>query len=471
MDKHLFTVVLSGGSGTRLWPISRSSYPKQFADFKRTETLFESTIRRVSSLNDYRESIVVCNKSNIYFVNNSLDRLNQKALLILEPEARSTAPAIALAAFAALQRDPDAILFVLPSDGMIQGEKTFQKAVANAVELAKKNFLVTFGIGPRSPETGFGYIEAGNSIENLGNIVSRFVEKPDVVHAKQMLETGGFYWNSGMFVFNAKTFLSELKDKNTEIYDTCEKAFNRGILFDNNFNPDPNEYRKCPEDSVDYAVMEHTSKAAVVPLNVLWNDLGTWSSFYEVGEKDSFQNVKNGDVICQDTSNCFIHSSGRLIATIGIKGLAVVETRDALLVSALDQAQKVKSLVQILKSQDRKEADLPSVVNRPWGTYESLASGPHFQVKRLIVHPGQSLSLQYHNHRAEHWTVVEGIAQITIDESTKEYSKNKSVYIPIRSKHRLTNNSTSNVVVIEVQSGDYLGEDDIVRIDDVYHRI
>lgn len=211
MDKHLFTVVLSGGSGTRLWPISRSSYPKQFADFKRTETLFESTIRRVSSLNDYRESIVVCNKSHIYFVNNSLDRLNQKALLILEPEARSTAPAIALAAFAALQRDPDAILFVLPSDGMIQGEKTFQKAVANAVELAKKNFLVTFGIGPRSPETGFGYIEAGNSIENLGNIVSRFVEKPDVVHAKQMLETGGFYWNSGMFVFNAKTFLSELK--------------------------------------------------------------------------------------------------------------------------------------------------------------------------------------------------------------------------------------------------------------------
>lgn len=467
MDKHLFTVILSGGSGTRLWPISRSNYPKQFADFKRNETLFESTIRRVSSLNEFRESIVVCNKSHYYFVHDSLDHLDQNALLILEPTARSTAPAIALAAFAALQRDPEAILFVLPSDGMIQGEKTFQKAVANAIELAKKGYLVTFGIGPRSPETGFGYIETGDSIDNLGNNVSQFVEKPDLAHAKQMLGTGGFYWNSGMFVFNAKIFLKELKEKNIRIFNACEQAFNQGNFSENKFLPNAESYKACPEDSLDYAVMEHTKKAAVVPLNVLWDDLGTWTSFYNVGKKDDSQNVKTGDVICQDTNNCFIHSSGRLIATIGIKGLAVVETKDAVLVSALDQSQNVKTLVQTLKKQNRKEAVVPPVVHRPWGTYESLAIGPHFQVKRIIVHPDQSLSLQYHNYRAEHWTVVEGTALIRIDDSEKELTQNQSVYIPIRSKHRLTNNSASDVIVIEVQSGDYLGEDDIVRLDDI----
>ena len=471
-------VILCGGSGTRLWPLSRTLYPKQFVNFEGSKTLFQQTLERSASIVGVADPIIVSNKSHVHFVRQNLSDLNMYATLIMEPIARNTAPAITLAAFAAYQDDPDSVLLVLPSDHIIKGKEAFQTAVQKATKLANEDLLVTFGIVPTGPETGFGYIEQAEEIDDFGYKVKQFVEKPVLEKAKQMLSKGGFYWNSGMFVFKASTFLEELKQHAGEIYQIALCAFEKAARDSNDSNlsmikPDEEIFKSCPSDSIDYAVMEKAKNVAVIPLQLNWSDMGAWSSFYQLGEKDENGNVIHGDAITHATEGCYINSTSCLIATVGIRDLAVVETKDALFVAPLDRVQEVKQIVGELKLKESSKAlaDLPPVVRRPWGSYESLAMGEQYQTKRIIVRPGEQLSLQLHHHRSEHWTVVEGNPEITVGDETKTYHPNESVYIPKEYVHRLTNRTDKNVTIIEVQCGDYLGEDDIVRLEDKYLRI
>lgn len=472
---NLIPVILCGGSGTRLWPLSRSTHPKQFIEFENGRTLFQQTIVRTNDLLETTNPIVVSNKSHIQFVCQDLTELGLDATLIIEPETKNTAPAIALAALTALKQTSEAILLVLPSDHVIKGTSYFQKAVANAIELANLDLLVTFGIVPTGPETGFGYIEQGKSIGFNGYAVEQFVEKPCLDLAKKMLAEGGFYWNSGIFIFKAQVFINELKKFDYKIYEKTLNALDHGEFYSIGHNskvvqPNANEFRTCPSNSIDYAVMEKTQQASVIPLSIEWNDMGTWSSFFKLGEKDSAGNVTRGNVVAIDTHNCYINSTNRLIATVGLKDFAIVETKDAVFFSPLNRVQDVKKIVDELKKTRKTVVDLPPVVIRPWGSYESLAIGDHYQTKRIIVRPGEQLSLQLHHHRSEHWTVVEGYPEITIGNETKIYSPNASVYIPRKCVHRLTNHTDQIVTIIEVQCGDYLGEDDIVRLEDKYLR-
>lgn len=468
-------VILCGGSGTRLWPLSRTAHPKQFVEFEGGKTLFQCTVERTELLLGAQVPIVVCNKGHMYFVRQNLADLGQDSTLIMEPEAKNTAPAIALAALVALKQNSDATLLVLPSDHVINGMEEFQTAVSNAMELAKSNLLVTFGIVPSEPATGFGYIEEGNPIDKYGFWVKQFVEKPQLEKAQSMLAKGGFYWNSGMFVFKAQAFIDELKVYAPEMYERVCEALEKGSYNQIGQNsllirPNAESFHLCPSDSIDYAVMEKTRKVSVVPLNLMWSDMGAWSSFFQLGEKDVDGNVIHGDIVTIDTQNSFINSTNRLIAAIGLKDLAIVETKDAVFVSPLNRVQEVKNIVVELKKAEKLEANLPPIVMRPWGSYESLAIGDHYQTKRIIVRPGEQLSLQLHHHRSEHWTVVEGNPDITVGNETKTYSPNESVYIPKECVHRLTNRTNQMVTIIEVQCGDYLGEDDIVRLEDKYER-
>lgn len=468
-------VILCGGSGTRLWPLSRTSYPKQFVDFEGSGTLFKQTLERSFMVLGGGIPLVVSNKNHFHFVRQCLSDLNLSASLILEPIARNTAPAIGLAALMAYKEDPDSILLVLPSDHAIKGLQAFQEAVKSATKLANDGFLVTFGVVPTAPETGFGYIEQDEKIDEIGYKVKQFVEKPELEKARKMLSKGGFYWNSGMFVFKASTFLEELKLHANGIYQKVFCAFERAKHVHQGFNlsmvmPDEEAFQNCLAESIDYAVMEKTQNVAVVPLQLDWSDMGTWSTFYQLGEKDDCGNVIHGDVVTHATENCYINSTSRLVATVGLKNLAIVETKDALFVSPLDRVQEVKIIVEKLKKSSKDQADIPAVVCRPWGSYESLAKGGSYQTKRIIVRPGEQLSLQLHHHRSEHWTVVEGCPEITVNDNTRIYQPNESVYIPKESVHRLTNRTSQNVTIIEVQCGDYLGEDDIIRLEDKYMR-
>lgn len=466
----LIPVILCGGSGTRLWPLSRSSYPKQFVEFEKGKTLFKSTVKRVSGLPNITNPIVVCNKDHRFLTKRNLDDLHRSGTIIIEPMARNTAPAIALAAFEAVKTNPDAVLLVLPSDHSIEGRAAFVKAVEDAIALAHNDYLVTFGIRPTGPETGFGYIAAGATIAGGSFAVDRFVEKPILAKAKEMLDAGGFFWNSGMFVFKASVYLQAIKTFAPKMYDQCQDAMNKAKVEHGFTSPDSAAMEVCPSDSIDYAVMEKTDKAAVVPLNVVWNDLGAWNSMHAVADKDSENNVAIGDTLHLACNNCYLHSTGRLIAAVGMRDVAVVEAKDSVLVAPLSRMQEVKNIVSALKEAGRPEADIPPVVLRPWGSYESIARGEHYQAKRIIVNPGGALSLQLHHHRAEHWTVVEGTAEITVGDSVVTRSKNESVYIPVETVHRLVNKTQAPVVLIEVQSGNYLGEDDIVRLADIYSR-
>lgn len=462
-------VILCGGAGTRLWPLSRAKYPKQFVEFEKGENLFKTTVARARKL-VHCKPIIVCNEAHKYYAQRNLNELSQESQIIVEPFSRNTAPAIAVGALTAYESDKDAILFVMPSDHAIQGEEIFKRALKQAVNLAERNYLVTFGITPNKPETGYGYIQGGDSIDNLGFKVEKFIEKPKRENAEGMINQGGYYWNSGMFVFKARVFLEEIKQFNPSIYNCCYEAM-EGITENNGFISPKNEYYEmCPSDSIDYSVMEKTKKAAVVPLNIMWNDLGSWSSFHKVGKKDENGNVRVGDTLLLETTGSYIHSTNQIIATIGMRDVAVVADKDAVLVSSLNRVQEVKTIVKYLKEKKRNEANLPPVVHRPWGTYESLARGGCYQTKRIIVFPGQCLSLQLHHHRSEHWTIVKGTAEITLGDSVREYSKNQSIYIPVETIHRLKNNTSDNVILIEVQCGDYLGEDDIVRLEDIYNR-
>ena len=470
MTVPLIPVILCGGSGTRLWPLSRSGYPKQFVEFEKGKTLFKSTIERVANLDNVVDPIVVCNEAHRFLTKGNLDELNRSGTIIIEPIARNTAPAIALAAFAAIKSSPDAVLLVCPSDHAIEGRSAFVKAVSEAMALACTGYLVTFGIRPTGPETGFGYIATGTPIAEGSFTVDRFVEKPVLTKAKAMIDAGGFFWNSGMFVFKASVYLEALKSFAPEIYAQSEKAIDEAKLEHGFVAPDAQAMTDCPSDSIDYAVMEKTDKAAVVPLNVVWNDLGAWNSLHAVADKDTENNVVIGDTLNLGCTNCYLHSTDRLVAAVGMRDVAVVETSDAVLVTPLSRAQEVKNIVAALKAAHRSESELPPVVRRPWGTYQSIARGENYQAKRIVVNPGGALSLQLHHRRAEHWTVVEGIAEITVGNTTQTHTKNESVYIPVETVHRLVNKTTSPVVLIEVQCGNYLGEDDIVRLADVYSR-
>ena len=466
----LVPVILCGGSGTRLWPLSRSSYPKQFVDLGHGKTLFKETVRRAQIVAKDAVPYVVTSDAHRFYAQANLFECNQQATIIVEPVPRNTAPAIAAAAYVALSKDPDAVLLVMPSDHAMENTAAFKTAVEKGVQLADEGFLVTFGIQPTAPEIGFGYIKKGKVIGKEGYVVDQFVEKPKEDVARKFLESGNYYWNAGIFMFRADRYLEELKKYATHLEIAVQNAIKNAVKIGHVISLDKDAFEQADAISIDYAVMEHTEKAALLPLNTTWTDLGSWEAFYESKVKDKSGNVLEGDVITVDTQGCYINSRSRLVATIGLRDLAIVETTDAILVTSLDRSQDVRGIVDQLKKDERQEAEINTLVYRPWGSYENLTKGNRFQVKRIIVRPGEELSLQKHYHRAEHWIVVEGSAEVMLGERKLFLTENQSTYIPVGEIHQLRNPGKIPLVVIEVQSGTYLGEDDILRLHDKYNR-
>ena len=470
-------VLLSGGSGTRLWPLSREAYPKQFLPLVGDDTMLQATWRRVAALSR-RAPLVVANEEHRFLVAEQLRVIGAPTpRIVLEPVGRNTAPAIAAAALIARLDGGDPLLLVLPSDHVVRDDAAFRAAVATAVPAAEAGALVTFGIVPQAPETGFGYIQidAGQSDPGEGvRKVLRFVEKPDAATAQRYLDDGGYYWNSGMFLFRASRYLEELGKYRPDILAAaraaCAHLDRDGQLHDIEFlRLDREAFAASPSESIDYAVMENTDAAMVLPVDIGWNDVGSWSALWEVSEQDADGNAHHGDVIAVDTRNSYAYAR-RLVALVGVDDLIVVETDDAILVAAKDKVQQVKDVVARLKAEQRSQAALHREVNRPWGSYDSVDVGDGFQVKRIKVKPGAALSLQSHERRAEHWIVVRGTARVTRNNDVFDLFANQSTYIPIGAKHRLENPGDDMLELIEVQSGDYLGEDDIVRYEDVYGR-
>ncbi len=463
-------VIMAGGSGTRLWPMSRSLYPKQFLPLVGDVTMLGDTCARLEGL-DVGSPIVISGEDHRFIVAEQMRIFSGKpAQLILEPHGRNTAPAVALAAFQSVKSDKDSLLLVLAADHVITNVSAFHDAVRSAAKHADSGKLVTFGIVPTGPETGYGYIRSGDSIGGGAKAVAEFVEKPTLDVAETYVASGEYLWNSGMFMFKASRYLSELKKYAPEIYRACEDAMS-GVSFDKDFvRPAKEPFLACPDDSIDYAVMENTNSAVVVPLDCGWSDVGSWSALWEVSDKDSDGNAISGDVIAQDTRNSYVRSDGKLIVTVGVKDLIVVESDDAIMVAAKDKVQNVKDVVKAINDAGRPEAKVHRKVFRPWGFYDSIDNGERFQVKRIVVNPGEKLSLQMHHHRAEHWIVVSGTAQVTNGEDVFLVSENESTYIPLGHTHRLENPGVIPLELVEVQSGSYLGEDDIVRFEDTYGR-
>lgn len=468
----LYPVIMAGGAGSRLWPLSRQLYPKQFLPLVDTSrSMLQATIERLNGLN-VTQPCLICNEEHRFLVAEQLRQLDiDRSSILLEPVGRNTAPAIALAALQALQEADDPILLVLAADHLIQDVPAFHASVQTAMPLAANGKLVTFGIVPSHPETGYGYIEKGEQVGDGGFVVSRFVEKPDLDTAMDYVAKGSFLWNSGMFMFRASSYLQELEAYQPEIFSACTAAM-EGKLQDMDFiRIDSDAFFACPEDSVDYAVMEKTGDAVVVPLDAGWSDIGSWSALWEVSKKDEQGNVVKGDVLTQATENTFVHAESRLVATLGVEGLVVVETKDAVLVANRDQVQDVKKLVEQIKTNGRHEHMSHREVYRPWGIYDCIDNGSRYQVKRITVQPGAKLSVQMHHHRAEHWVVVSGTAKVTNGEKTYLVTENQSTFIPIGQIHALENPGVIPLELIEVQSGSYLGEDDIVRFEDKYGRV
>ena len=464
---QLQPVLLSGGSGTRLWPLSREAYPKQFLPLAGDDTMVQATWRRVEALADLAP-IVVANEEHRFLVAEQLRQVGAPVpAILLEPVGRNTAPAIAAAALQAMAGGADPLLLVLPSDHVVRDVAGFQRAVREASSAAEAGALVTFGIVPDAPETGFGYIqaEAGDGLRQ----VLRFVEKPDAATARSYLDAGGYYWNSGMFLFRASRYLEELARFRPDIVDAV-RAAHVAARHDGDFvRLDKDAFSACPSDSIDYAVMEKTADAMVLPVDIGWNDVGSWSALWDVAERDADGNAHHGDVIAVDSRNSYAYAQ-RLVALVGVDDIVVVETDDAVLVARKDKVQEVKQVVARLKQEQRSQAVLHREVHRPWGSYGSVDNGGRHQVKRIKVKPGAALSLQMHHHRAEHWIVVSGTAKVTRGDETLLLSENESTYIPLGVKHRLENPGKVPLELIEVQSGSYLGEDDIVRFEDVYGR-
>jgi len=467
----LHSVLLCGGSGSRLWPMSRGLYPKQFLALQGERTLLEDTVERATSVGGEGNVIAVANSEHRFMVAEQLRRAGvETPVVLLEPEGKNTAPAVAVAAMQALKTDPDAVLLVMPSDHLIQDPDAFRDAVLEGLAAAEQGLLVTFGIVASVPETGYGYIRYGNNAVGAAREVAEFVEKPDPDTARAYLDSGDYLWNSGIFLLNARIYLEELGRYRPDILEAAEAAFTRGRGDLDFVRLDPEAFAQCPSDSIDYAVMEHTDRSVVVPLDCGWSDLGSWSQLHELGARNDDGNVLVGDVIAEDTADSYIRSEGRLVATLGVDNVVVVETADAVLVADRSRVQDVKRIVERLKTEGRGEHSVHRRVYRPWGAYEGIAQETRFQVKRIIVNPGGRLSLQMHHHRAEHWVVVSGTAKVTRGDESFLLSEDQSTYLPLGTTHRLENPGVIPLELIEVQTGSYLGEDDIVRFEDVYGR-
>jgi mannose-1-phosphate guanylyltransferase/mannose-6-phosphate isomerase len=468
----LIPVILSGGVGSRLWPLSREHYPKQLLNLLGNNTLLQATIERLHGLPNLAKPIVICNEVHRFLVAEQL-RAMRVQRLILEPVGRNTAPAVAVAAFQALaQIGEQAILLVLPADHVLQAVDKFQQAINMAYPLAVEGNLVTFGIVPKYPETGYGYIKSLDVLipDSDAFKVAQFVEKPDLATATAYLESGDYYWNSGMFMFGASKFLQELQKFNPDMYGACHQAYTNAIEDRDFLRLDDAAFKLSPSDSIDYAVMEKTQDAVVIPLDAGWNDVGSWSSLWDIATRDEQNNVCIGDVLTHNVQNCYLRAEYRLLAAVGLDNLVVVETADAVLVAAKNQVQDIKYIVNLLKQQQRTEVNLHRKVHRPWGCYENIDLAARFQVKRITVNPGASMSLQLHYHRSEHWVVVRGTAKVICGDKEFIVSENQSTYIPLGTKHRLENPGRLPLEIIEIQSGSYLGEDDIIRFDDDYGR-
>jgi len=469
----LHPVILSGGIGSRLWPLSREHYPKQLLALVGEQTMLQSTITRLENIPNLAPPIIVCNEDHRFLVAEQLRCIDIKpSAILLEPVGRNTAPAIAIAALAALDNDPDAVLLALPADHLIQKVDIFQEVIKQAFSISNQELLITFGIVPTKPETGYGYIKKGEQINQHIHKVAQFVEKPNLETAIKYLETKDYFWNSGIFLFKAQTYLNELKQFEPQIFEICTRAFDKLALDLNSdfVRVDEELFKQCISKSIDFAVMEKTTKAAIIPLDAGWSDIGAWTALWEVSKQDNNGNILQGDIFTENVSNCYLRSEYRLLATLGVENLIVVETADAVLVAHKDYAQHVKNVVDHLKRTKRREANLHRKVIRPWGSYESIDNEPRFQVKRITVNVGASLSLQMHHHRSEHWIIVKGTAKIIKGDEEFLLTENQSTYIPLGVKHRLENPGKIPLEIIEIQSGSYLGEDDIVRFEDYYGR-
>jgi mannose-1-phosphate guanylyltransferase len=457
-------VILSGGFGTRLWPVSRRLFPKQFHRFLGSHTLIQETVLLTSSLPQSKPPLIICNEDHRFSV---LDQLGEAGIqphaIFLEPAGRNTAPAIAAAAFFLLSHDP--LMLVCPSDHLIKDQLGFTRSIEEAIPLAEQGKLVTFGVRPTFPSTEFGYIQAN------GNRILRFVEKPVQAEAEELLAQGDFLWNSGIFLFKASAYLKELKRFAKAIYDCAETAFSLGQIDLNFLRLEADSFKQCPSDSIDYAVMEKTDEGAIVPAHFEWSDIGSWPSIWEHAEKDAEGNASVGDVFAYRTEGCYLRSDKSLLVAVGVKDLVIVETDDALLVADRYHASLIKDAVRQLSEQKRCEVETCHRHYRPWGYFESLSVGDRYQVKKIAVKPGCKLSLQYHHHRAEHWVVVKGLARVTRGDRVYLVNENESTFIPLKEKHRLENAGTVTLEMIEIQSGSYLGEDDIVRLEDDYLRM
>ena len=458
-------VVLCGGSGTRLWPISRKQYPKQFISLINEKTLFQDTILRLPK--EAKNPIIVCNEEYRFLAAEQLRQINKNSNeIILEPAIKNTAPAIALAALAAGE---NSLLLVLPADHVIENKKYFNKLVLDAIPLAESGKLVTFGVEPTEPHTGYGYIKIGEKY-NTGYVVNHFLEKPSTDDAKQYFDSGEYYWNSGIFLLDASQYLEELNKFRPDIYIACKNSMLKKKSDLNFLRIDKESFDQCPSESIDYAVMENTKEAVMIPINTGWNDVGSWSSLWDIATKDDNGNVVHGDVITHNTTNSFIRSDDKMVTVIGLNNLVVASTKDVVMIASKDSSQDVSLIAKQLKDLKRTESEEHREVYRPWGKYDLIDYGNRYQVKKITVAPGAALSLQKHRYRAEHWIVVIGTAKVTKGDEILLVNENESVYIPIGVVHALENPGKVDLELIEIQSGSYLGEDDIVRLQDRYGR-
>ncbi|EPJ4133701.1 mannose-1-phosphate guanylyltransferase/mannose-6-phosphate isomerase [Escherichia coli] len=467
----IIPIIMAGGSGTRLWPLSRSLYPKQFLSLINENSLLQETLKRLDGLNCL-PPVIVSNNEHRFIVAEQLRQFGVDDFqIILEPVGRNTAPAVALAALKSLELHGDHHMLVLAADHAIQDIEAFHAAVLAAEQESVDNKLVTFGIVPTKPETGYGYIKKGEQVKNSVFKVNSFVEKPDLETAKNYLEQKCYLWNSGMFMFKASVYLDELKKFRPDILAACKESLSSASTDLDFIRLNSDVFAECPDESIDYAVMEKTQDCVVIPLDADWSDIGSWTSLWEISEKDEHENVSHGDVINYNSRNNYIYSKGSLISTVGVNNLIIVQTKDALLVAQQDNVQDIKKIVEILKKQKRSEHISHREVYRPWGRYDSVERGDRYQVKRITVKPGECLSTQMHHHRAEHWVVVAGTAKVTCGERTFFVTENESTFIPIGTVHTLENPGKIPLEVIEIQSGVYLGDDDIVRLSDKYGRV
>ena len=477
MDKNLIIpIILCGGTGTRLWPLSRSSYPKQFLslNYENNLSLLQNTVSRVNDKKIFNDPILICNQENRFIVAEQMRQIKINPLaILLEPCRRNTGPAITISTLFAMGLEKDINILILSSDHLINNQSRFIELIKLGSKYSNNHRLVTFGVVPDSPETGYGYIESVNKLNNLvpkGESIKRFVEKPNLEDAKKFLLNKSYTWNSGIFLFNGKIFLQEIEKYNPQIVSFCKKSLEDSEI-DLDFIRINNSYRNCSDISVDFAVMEKTSLGTVIPFDVGWSDIGSWNAVWEKSKKDDNGNVISGNVLLKKTKNSFVRSEHRLVATLGIENLVVIETADAVLIASQKKSQEVKNIVELLKEKDFDEATVHKKVYRPWGNYNSIESDSGWQIKNIEVKVGESISLQKHNHRSEHWIIIKGTAMVEINSFKKILSENQSAYIPLGSLHRLSNVGKVPLLLIEVQTGNYLGEDDIIRIEDKYGRL